>query len=122
VRRDHLSDQGANPLDIHFRSLPAQFGLTPKSRRGGLHDDDLEHAHERGLYFDTAIAGKSLLFVEAVGTHQKTEWAGQSFLLSPNQQFILWNLTGGLTDACVFGGHTSRRAGSGASHCSHQRS
>ena len=32
--------------------------------------------------------------VEAVFTHQKAEWAGQPFLLSPNQQLILWNLTG----------------------------
>ena len=53
--------------------------------------DDIEHAHERGLYFDDE---KSLQFVETVCTHQKAEWAGQPFLLSPNQQFILWNLTG----------------------------
>jgi phage terminase large subunit-like protein len=58
------------------------------------HLDDLEHAHQRGLHFDAEIAGKSLRFVEAVCTHQKAEWAGQPFLLSPNQQFILWNLTG----------------------------
>jgi len=55
---------------------------------------DLEHAHERGLYFDADIAEKSLQFVETVCTHQKAEWAGQPFKLSPNQQFILWNLTG----------------------------
>ncbi len=73
------------------------------------HLDDLEHAHQRGLHFDAEIAGKSLRFVEAVCTHQKAEWAGQPLLLSPNQQFILWNLTGGLTGAGVFGGHTSRR-------------
>jgi phage terminase large subunit-like protein len=58
------------------------------------HLDDLEHAHQRGLHFDADIAGKSLRFVEAVCTHQKAEWAGQAFLLSPNQQFILWNLIG----------------------------
>ena len=58
------------------------------------HLDDLEHAHQRGLHFDAEIAGKSLRFVEAVCTHQKAEWAGQPFLLSPNQQFILWNLIG----------------------------
>jgi phage terminase large subunit-like protein len=55
------------------------------------HLDDLEHAHQRGLHFE---AGKSLRFVEAVCTHQKAEWVGQAFLLSPNQQFILWNLIG----------------------------
>ena len=41
--------------------------------------DDLEHAHERGLYFDAEIAEKSLQFVETVCTHQKAEWAGQPF-------------------------------------------
>ena len=51
--------------------------------------DDLEHAHERGLYFDAEIAEKSLQFVETVCTHQKAELAGQPFKLSPNQQFIL---------------------------------
>jgi len=56
--------------------------------------DDIEHAHERGLHFDAEIAEKSLQFVETVCTHQKAEWAGQPFKLSPNQQFILWNLTG----------------------------
>ena len=56
--------------------------------------DDIEYAHERGLYFDAEIAEKSLRFVETVCTHQKAEWAGQPFKLSPNQQFILWNLTG----------------------------
>jgi len=56
------------------------------------HLDDLDHAHQRGLHFDADIAGKSLRFVEAVCTHQKAEWAGQPFLLSLNQQFILWRL------------------------------
>jgi phage terminase large subunit-like protein len=55
--------------------------------------DDIEHAHERGLHFDAEIAEKSLQFVETVCTHQKAEWADQPFLLSPNQQFILWNST-----------------------------
>ena len=56
------------------------------------HLDDLEHAHQRGLHFDAEIHGKSLRFVEAVCTHQKAEWAGKPFLMSPNQQFILWTL------------------------------
>ena len=47
------------------------------------------HDIEHGLYFDAEIAEKSLQFVETVCTHQKAEWAGQPFLLSPNQQFIL---------------------------------
>jgi len=51
-------------------------------------------AQRSGLHFDAEIAEKSLQFVETVCTHQKAEWAGQPFKLSPNQQFILWNLTG----------------------------
>jgi hypothetical protein len=53
---------------------------------------DLKHAHERGLHFDADIAEKSLRFVETVCTHQKAECAGKPFKLSPNQQFILWNI------------------------------
>ena len=58
------------------------------------HLDDLEHAAERGLYFDAEIANRSLSLVEALCTHVKAEWAGQPFLMSPNQQFILWSLMG----------------------------
>jgi len=32
--------------------------------------DDIEHAHERGLYFDAEIAEKSLQFVETVCTQR----------------------------------------------------
>jgi len=56
------------------------------------HQDDLEHAHQRGLHFGADIAEKSLRFVETVCTHQKAGWAVRPFLLSPNQQFILWTL------------------------------
>ena len=41
------------------------------------HLDDLEHAHQRGLHFNTDIAEKSLRFVETACTHQKAGWAGQ---------------------------------------------
>lgn len=58
------------------------------------HLSDLQHAHERGLYFDAEIADRALRRVEALCTHTKAEWAGQPFLLSPNQQFILWSLMG----------------------------
>lgn len=49
------------------------------------HLDDLQDAHNRGLYFDQEIASKSLQFVESLCTHVKAEWAGRPFLLSPNQ-------------------------------------
>jgi phage terminase large subunit-like protein len=58
------------------------------------HRDDLQNAVNRGLYFDKGIATSSLRFIEALCTHVKAEWAGTPFLLSPNQQFILWSLMG----------------------------
>jgi phage terminase large subunit-like protein len=58
------------------------------------HLQDLQDAGERGLYFDTDIATRALKRVELLCTHTKAEWAGRPFLLSPNQQFILWSLMG----------------------------
>jgi phage terminase large subunit-like protein len=58
------------------------------------HQHDLEHAGERGLYFDETIAQRACKTVERLCTHVKAEWAGRSFRLSPNQQFILWSLMG----------------------------
>jgi len=58
------------------------------------HLSDLEHASDRGLHFDAAIAQRSCQIIEAICTHTKAEWAGKPFLLSPNQQFIAWSLMG----------------------------
>lgn len=58
------------------------------------HIDDLQHAADRGLYFDAEIADRTLGLVESLCTHVKAEWSGRAFLLSPNQQFILWSLMG----------------------------
>lgn len=57
------------------------------------HLDDLEHGHERGLRFDRAAADHVLRFFGFL-RHSKGEWAGQPFVLSPWQQFILWVLFG----------------------------
>lgn len=57
------------------------------------HLADLEHGAERGLRFDRA-AGQHAIDFFGFLKHSKGEWAGQPFLLSAWQQFILW---------CVFG-------------------
>lgn len=57
------------------------------------HLDDLEHGRERGLRFDRAAAEHVLRFFGFL-RHSKGEWAGQPFVLSPWQQFILWVLFG----------------------------
>src|SRR5687768_3117551 len=57
------------------------------------HVDDLEHGKERGLYFDEEAGGRVIRFFSLL-SHSKGEWAGQPFILSPWQQFLLW---------CVFG-------------------
>lgn len=57
------------------------------------HQDDLQHARERGLRFDREAAIHALDFFGFL-THSKGEWAGQPFVLEPWQQFLLWVLFG----------------------------
>lgn len=57
------------------------------------HTDDLKQAGKRGYYFDERAADKALSFFMFLH-HSKGEWAGQPFILSPWQQFIIY---------CVFG-------------------
>ncbi len=57
------------------------------------HLADLEHGRERGLHFDRAAAEYAVKYFGLL-KHSKGEWAGQVFVPSPWQQFILWNLYG----------------------------
>jgi hypothetical protein len=57
------------------------------------HVRDLDAGEEPGLYFDQQAASRVIRFISLL-CHSKGEWAGQPFLLSPWQQFLLW---------CVFG-------------------
>lgn len=57
------------------------------------HVDDLQHAGKRGYYFDAEAAQKGLSFFMHLH-HSKGEWAGQTFILSPWQQFITYVLHG----------------------------
>jgi phage terminase large subunit-like protein len=57
------------------------------------HVEDLKNAKDRGLRFDTNAAGRVLVFFGCL-RHSKGEWAGQSFVLSGWQAFILWVLFG----------------------------
>lgn len=57
------------------------------------HVHDLQHGAERGLTFDAA-AGQHALDFFGFLKHSKGEWAGQTVLLEPWQQFILWVIFG----------------------------
>lgn len=57
------------------------------------HLNDLENAHERGLYFDPEAAQSVIDFIEML-KHSKGKWAGQNFVLEPWQHFIFWVLFG----------------------------
>jgi phage terminase large subunit-like protein len=60
------------------------------------HVHDLEHGHERGLYFDPDDANRALTFIGLL-KHSKGKWGrggGEPIILEPWQQFIIW---------CVFG-------------------
>lgn len=57
------------------------------------HVDDLEHAAERGYYFDASKAEKAIKFA-SLCNHYEGEWAGKPLVLRPEQLFILWVLIG----------------------------
>lgn len=56
--------------------------------------DDLENAHNRGIYFDVAAAVKYFRFVGRYCRHSEGEWAGQIVDLEPWQCFIEANIHG----------------------------
>ena len=57
------------------------------------HVRDLETGKKRGLHFDRKAAQHVLDFFSLL-RHSKGEWAGEPFVLSPWQAFILWVLFG----------------------------
>ena len=57
------------------------------------HLKDLKEAKKRKLVFDQSAAEHVIDFFKFL-KHSKGEWAGQSFILEPWQQFILWCLFG----------------------------
>jgi phage terminase large subunit-like protein len=57
------------------------------------HLRDLNEAHRRGLWFDTAAAQHMIDFFSLL-RHSKGEWAKEEFKLEPWQQFILWVVFG----------------------------
>lgn len=69
--------------------------ITGKLQRLAIerHIRDLEHGHERGLYFDEAAAEHAIDFFGFL-KHSKGEWANQTFVLEPWQQFLIWVLFG----------------------------
>lgn len=57
------------------------------------HVNDLEHGAERGLWFDDAAAQRALKMCTVVH-HSKGEWAGQTFVPQPWEEFIIASLFG----------------------------
>lgn len=57
------------------------------------HRRDLEHGHERGLWFDETAAKVAISFFSVL-RHWKGEWAGKPVSLEPAQQFWIWSLFG----------------------------
>jgi len=58
------------------------------------HLHDLEHAHERGFYFDRDVAYQALAFFPTVLRHSIGEWDGEQFWLTPWQAFCTWAIFG----------------------------
>jgi phage terminase large subunit-like protein len=57
------------------------------------HVSDLRDGHNRGLYFDRTDAEFAIKCFQFF-RHSKGKWAGEVFVLSPWQQFIIWCLFG----------------------------
>lgn len=57
------------------------------------HRNDLDHGHERGLYFDERQARIAIAWY-SLFKHYKGEWAGRPIILEPWQQFIIGSLFG----------------------------
>lgn len=51
--------------------------------------DDLEHGHERGLYFDHEAADRALYFFNSLVLWKGREYKGKPFSLAPHYQFIV---------------------------------
>lgn len=58
--------------------------------------DDLQHGHERGLYFDESSAARYFRFVARYCRHYQGELAGKPIDFSPHQCFIEANVFGWL--------------------------
>lgn len=58
------------------------------------HVHDLEHAGNRGLYFDEEKAAAAILWFPISLRHVEGEWAGRPVELTDNQAFIVWSLFG----------------------------
>jgi phage terminase large subunit-like protein len=58
------------------------------------HFDDLEHGHERGLWFDYAAADEAFEYFETVLKLSEGQFEGEPFLLHESQAFIVGSIFG----------------------------
>jgi phage terminase large subunit-like protein len=77
-------------LDVISGKIPACKQVISACKR---HQNDLQHGHKRGLYFDEDAAKVAIAFFSVL-KHWKGEWAGQFIELEPFQQFQIWNIFG----------------------------
>jgi phage terminase large subunit-like protein len=91
----YISTNPKHPVEVYVLSVIA--GLVRASTLVRLacerHVRDLKIGHERGLHFDPVSAQRAIDFFQFL-KHSKGEWAGQSFELSPWQQFIVYSIFG----------------------------
>lgn len=76
--------------DVLAGKIPANKCVMDACKR---QQRDLENAHKRNLHFNAQYADHVIWFFSQL-KHYKGKYAGQPFILSPWQQFIIW---------CVFG-------------------
>ena len=73
------------------RTIPAGPYVRGSCQR---HLNDLEHAHERGFYYDLVAASEAIAFFEEVLKLNGGQFEGKPFLLIPWEDFIIGSIFG----------------------------
>jgi phage terminase large subunit-like protein len=91
----YIATDPKHPVEIYVRDVIAGRIVASKLVRLACerHLRDLSDGHKRGLRFDPVSAQRAVDFFQFL-KHSKGEWAGQSFELSPWQQFIVYSIFG----------------------------
>jgi phage terminase large subunit-like protein len=71
----------------HERDLRLAYGTRWDDPR--VYGDPAKSKHPKGYYFDAAAADRVVEFIQGYCRHHKGEWAGQPFVLSPHQRFVV---------------------------------
>jgi phage terminase large subunit-like protein len=95
VKREHSAQHKFHPAEQYIADvLDGKIPVSKYVRQAvQRHVDDVLDGHKRGLTFDRGEAQFAIACF-AFFRHSKGQWAGQPFVLSPWQQFIVWCLFG----------------------------